>query len=186
MNKDIRIISHFISLRPRQWCSLTVRKTDFSDVRDRVITFSSAGIRRCQRGGEKIPKNVSGYESRWLSAIFSKESRVVLQVKKWGPGEFNLSFLPWIPKMIASTVISLVVYITAVLGSPAVGNSGLIRLKILIPNFNLRDYSLVVWPSCHSAQPVSCAIWRSSSYLDSVAILRHPSLCPELSVWTQV
>ena len=29
-------------------------------------------------GGKKIPKNVSGYESRWLSAIFSKESVVVL------------------------------------------------------------------------------------------------------------
>ena len=46
--------------------------------------------------------------------------------------------------MIASTVISLVVYITAVLGSPAVGSSGLIRLKKLILNFNLHDYSLVV------------------------------------------
>ena len=45
--------------------------------------------------------------------------------------------------MIASTVISLVVYITAVLGSP-VENSGLLQLNILIPDFHLRDYRLVV------------------------------------------
>jgi hypothetical protein len=46
--------------------------------------------------------------------------------------------------MIASTVISLVVYITAVLSSPDVENSGLLQLKILIPNFHLREYRLVV------------------------------------------
>ena len=46
--------------------------------------------------------------------------------------------------MIASTIISLIVYITSVLGSPTVENSGLFQLKILILNFHLRDYRPVV------------------------------------------
>ena len=124
-----------------------------------------------------------------LSAIFEfpKHSQVVFRVKKRSPGGFNLSFLPWISRMIASTVISLVVYITAVLGSPHVEKrGGLLQLKILILNFHLRDYRRVVGPSCHSAQPISCAIWRSTSYLEQFAILWRPSSCEELCFCSQV
>ena len=54
--------------------------------------------------------------------------------------------------MIASTVISLVVYITAVLGSPPLEKRGeLLQLKIRILDFHLCDYRCVVRPSCRSA-----------------------------------
>ena len=69
---------------------------------------------------------------------------MILQVKRRGPGpgELNLSFLT----MITSTVISLIFYITAALGTSDVENrdSGLLQLKILIPNFHIRNYYRLV------------------------------------------
>ena len=114
---------------------------------------------------------------------------MALRVKKAKSRWIQLSFLPWILRMIASTVISLVVYITAVLCSPNVENlkrGWLLQFEILILDFHLRDCRLLVWPSRHSAQPVSCAIWCSSAYLEPVAILRRPSCCGNMCLCSQV
>lgn len=75
----------------------------------------------------------------WLSTIFVKHRQVVdFWVKKRSPVWKKLSYFfpaPFkFPRMIASTVISLVVYITAVLGSHNIGKArrGLLQLNLKI------------------------------------------------------
>ena len=111
-----------------------------------LLSAFPKSLRRCQCQRARIHREIS-------QAI---SSRVALQVKKaksrWILDVFNPSFFPWIPKMISSTVISLVVYITAVLGSPPLQKrGGLLQLKIHILYFHLCDYRRVVRPSCRSA-----------------------------------
>ena len=86
----------------------------------------------------------------WLSTIFVKHRQVVdFWVKKRSPVWKKLSYFfpaPFkFPRMIASTVISVVVYITAVLGSHNIGKArrGLLQLNLkilLILDIHLRDY----------------------------------------------
>ena len=125
--------------------SSTVRMTDLSDGRVGVATAfsrSSSSIRR------KDVVNEEEYCLKflrvrlwciWLSTIFVKRRQVVdFWVKKRSPVWKKLSYFfpaPFkFPRMIASTVISLVVYITAVLGSHNIGKArrGLLQLNLKI------------------------------------------------------
>ena len=124
----------------------------------------------------KLLRVKDGYQLSSLSVVkWSSE------LKKRSPGGFNLSFLPWISRMIASTVISLVIYITAVLGSHNFKKrSRLLQLRSSLWNFTFviidswSDQVVTQHNQYRAQYGASALTWSQSRYSGALA---HAKTC---------